>query len=160
MTHELKITRQLAAPRQSVWRCWTVPSLIEQWYCPAPWRASEADFDLKPGGRMNIVMNGPEGERILTEGCFLKVVPETELIFCDALTEGFVPSGESFMTGYVLLSDAADGGTRMVWGALHADEAAVRQHLEMGFEEGWSAAASQLEDIARKLSSPPHLPPE
>ena len=51
--HELTLTRRIAAPRGIVWRCWTEPELIRQWFCPKPWNLVEADFDLRPGGRMN-----------------------------------------------------------------------------------------------------------
>ncbi|MCB1421313.1 MAG: SRPBCC domain-containing protein, partial [Nitratireductor sp.] len=37
----LFIERTLAAPRSKVWRCWTEPELLEQWYCPRPWQARE-----------------------------------------------------------------------------------------------------------------------
>ena len=33
----LEIERIIQAPRKTVWRCWTEPELLRQWYCPAPW---------------------------------------------------------------------------------------------------------------------------
>lgn len=148
---ELAIVRILDAPRAAVWRCWTEADLLKQWYCPKPWTVPEADFNLRPGGRMNMVMAGPNGERNPLAGIFLEILPEEGLTFTDAYTEGFIPSPASFMTGYVRLSDEPGGGTRMIWGARHKSAEDTRNHLEMGFEVGWGAAAQQLEDLAKSL---------
>ena len=34
--HVLTLERTLAAPRAAVWRCWTDPELLKQWFCPKP----------------------------------------------------------------------------------------------------------------------------
>ena len=146
---ELAIVRILDAPRATVWRCWTEADLLKQWFCPRPWTVPEARFDLKPGGRMNTLMAGPDGERVENVGVWLEIQPQESLTFTDAYSEGFIPRAESFMTGYVRLSDEPGGGTRMIWGARHKSAEDVRNHLEMGFEQGWGAAAQQLEDLAK-----------
>lgn len=33
---ELVLDRLLAAPRGRIWRCWTEPDLLKQWFCPLP----------------------------------------------------------------------------------------------------------------------------
>lgn len=156
MGHDLVITRTIAAPRAAVWRCWTEPELLKRWYCPKPWRVKEASLDLRPGGRMNTVFEGPAGERHDNKGVFLEIVPMERLVFTDAFTEGFVPKdGAPFMTGFVHFSDAPDGGTIMRWGARHwtADDRA--KHEAMGFHDGWTAAATQLDDLAQELTAAP-----
>ena len=150
--HTLVIERVLQAPRAAVWRCWTEAALLKQWFCPKPWIVSEADLDPRPGGRMNCVMEGPDGERVVLPGCWLEVIPEERLTFTDAFTEGFVPQANPFMTGFVRLTDHPGGGTAMSWGARHASEEDRNKHIEMGFEQGWSAAAAQLEELARRVA--------
>ncbi len=147
----LAIERVLDAPRAAVWRCWTEPALLAEWFCPKPWRVAEADLDPRPGGRMNVTMAGPDGERMENTGAYLEVVEGHRLVFTDAFAEGFVPRPESFITSTVDLADHGEGGTRMVWSARHATEETRDQHLEMGFEAGWNAAANQLEALARTL---------
>ncbi|MCZ4281345.1 SRPBCC family protein [Kiloniella laminariae] len=149
--YTLSITRVINGPRETVWRCWTETKLIKQWFCPKPWTVPEADLDARPGGRMNLVMAGPNGERIDTIGSFLEVIPQERLIFSDSYSEGFMPRAESFMTGVVELSDEGSTGTRMVWSARHSSEDARQKHLEMGFEQGWNAAADQLNELAQSL---------
>ena len=150
----LVIDRVLNAPRSAVWRCWSEPELLMQWYCPKPWRTTAAEMDLRPGGRFDTAMEGPEGERHENVGSYLKVDPGRHLTFTDAYGEDFVPSGNHFMTGFLTLEEAEGGRTRMIWGARHPSVETSRQHLEMGFEAGWNAAADQLEELAASLPTP------
>ena len=150
---ELVIGRIMDAPRHAVWRCWTEANLLKQWHCPKPWSVAEADFDLRPGGRFNTVFAGPDGERMENKGVWLEIVPEERLTFTDFYTEGFVPQGEGFMTGFVELSDTPDGKTRFVWGARHRNAETVQRHLEMGMLDGWGICAAQPEDVARSIAA-------
>ncbi|MDP3226301.1 MAG: SRPBCC domain-containing protein, partial [Rubrivivax sp.] len=45
-THDLVITRDIKASRQSLYRCWTEPELMKQWFAPKPWSTSHAEVDL------------------------------------------------------------------------------------------------------------------
>jgi uncharacterized protein YndB with AHSA1/START domain len=159
MSHDLAITRTIAAPRTAVWRCWTEPELLNRWYCPKPWRVTEASLDLRPGGRMNTVFEGPDGERHDNKGVFLEIVPMERLIFTDAFTEGFMPKdGQPFMTGFVHFSDAPGGGTAMHWGAQHWTTEDKAKHEAMGFHDGWNAAATQLDELAQEIAATPDRP--
>jgi predicted 3-demethylubiquinone-9 3-methyltransferase (glyoxalase superfamily)/uncharacterized protein YndB with AHSA1/START domain len=151
----LEIERTIGAPRDAVWRCWTETALLRQWFCPKPWTVTKADFDLRPGGRMNNVMQGPDGTEVASEGMWLEIEHGCKLTFTDAFTEGFVPAESTFMTGYVELADEPDGSTRLVWGARHATVDIKQKHLEMGFEKGWSIASDQLEEVAKSIADHP-----
>ena len=59
---ELVITRHIKASPANVYRCWTEPDLIVQWFCPKPWSIARADVDLRPGGHSRIVKRSPHGE--------------------------------------------------------------------------------------------------
>jgi uncharacterized protein YndB with AHSA1/START domain len=73
-------------------------------------------------------------------------------VFTDAYVGNWVHGQKApYMTGYVVLSDADDGGTNMEWGARHWRDESVEQHKSMGFEAGWNAAADQLDALARNL---------
>jgi uncharacterized protein YndB with AHSA1/START domain len=152
MNHDLSITRTIPAPRAVVWRCWTEPELLKQWYCPKPWQVTKAEIDLRPGGRMNSVFEGPDGEIHDNKGIFLEIAHLERLIFTDAFSEGFMPkNGAPFMTGFVHLADAPEGGTIMHWGARHWTAEDKAKHEAMGFHGGWSAAAAQLAELAAKV---------
>ncbi|MAT35674.1 MAG: polyketide cyclase [Ponticaulis sp.] len=150
---DLHIEREFTVPREIIWRCWTEAELLGEWYCPKPWRADVHKLDVRPGGTSEMTFKGPEGEAMPQNGMYLYVDPHRELVFTDSYREGFIPQADSFMTGYVQLEDTPDGGTKMIWGAKHATEDGRKQHLEMGFEQGWGAAAGQLDELARELAS-------
>jgi uncharacterized protein YndB with AHSA1/START domain len=148
----LTIHRHLKASRDKVWRCWSEGDLLKQWYCPKPWWVSVADIDVRPGGKSTIVMNGPNGEENLIHGQYLDVKDGVSQVFSDAFVGDWIPgSSPPFTTGYVVLSDAPDGGTLMEWGARHWSVETTEQHRAMGFEAGWNAAADQLDTLAAGL---------
>lgn len=149
--HSLKLERIIAAPRDKVWRCWTEPELLKQWYCPRPWRVVEAELDVRAGGRCFVVMQGPEGQRVPLPGVYLDVVPGSRLVFTDAFEAAWVPSARAFMVGELLLDDAGDGQTRYRAFAHHWSAADRDEHEKMGFHDGWNAAADQLQALAQSL---------
>jgi uncharacterized protein YndB with AHSA1/START domain len=97
-------------------------------------------------------MNGPAGEENSVHGQYVEVIEGYKQTFTDAFVGDWVPGVSTpFMTGYVILSDAPDGGTHMEWGARHWNEETKAQHEAMGFEAGWNAAADQLDVLALTL---------
>lgn len=147
---DLELKREVAVPPRLVWRAWTEPDLLMRWFTPAPWRTTACEIDLRPGGRFRTVMEGPNGERNDSTGCFLAVEPERRLVFTDALGPGFRPTGGGFMTASVTIELTA-GGTLYTAVAFHKDEAAKTQHEEMGFHHGWGAALDQLVALVKGL---------
>lgn len=153
---DLILTRRLAAPRALVWRCWTDPELLVQWFVPRPHRVVDCQIDLRPGGRFNTVFE-VGGAQMPNRGVFLEVVPGEKLVFTDTYTEGWTPAADPFMTAIVTLGDAPGGGTLYSAVVRHRSPESARRHAEMGFHEGWSAVARQLEAQAAGLAD---LPPD
>lgn len=149
--HTLEIARVLKAPLHAIWRCWTEPPLLMQWFCPRPWRVSAAEIELKTGGRFFTRMEGPEGQSHDLNGVLLLVEPERRLIFTDAFGEAWVPSARAFMVGDVTFAAAGPQTTHYTARALHWSAEAKAEHEAMGFHTGWNAAADQLEDVAQGL---------
>jgi uncharacterized protein YndB with AHSA1/START domain len=148
--HELVLDRLLAAPRATVWRCWTEPELITRWFTPAPWTTTEAEVDLRVGGASRVVMRSPEGQEFPNLGTYLAVEPERLLVFTDAYVGDWVPAEKPFFTGILTFADEG-GGTRYVARARHWTAEDLKRHEEMGFHEGWGKATDQLEALARTL---------
>lgn len=147
---ELSITRLIDVPRAKLWRCWTEPELLKQWFCPKPWYVSVAELDVRPGGFSRITMNGPNGESHPNDGVYLEVVPNERLVFTDAFSAGWKPSGKAFMTGVVEFSDEG-GKTRYTARARHWTREDMVVHDKMGFTAGWNAVADQMTALAKTL---------
>ena len=130
------------APEQ-VWAAWTQPKHLLNWFTPAPWKTTACEVDLRPGGIFSSVMEGPAGERNDNLGTFLEVVPNRRLVWTTALGPGFRPTGNPFLTAFVVMEPHAQG-TRYMVCARHHDEAGRKAHEAMGFEAGWGKALDQL----------------
>lgn len=142
--NELSITRLINAPPEKVYQAWIDPEMIKEWFCPRPWRVSDAVVDARPGGASIMTFKGPNGELFPNSGVFLEVVPGKKLVFTDAYTSAWVPSEKPFMT-VVLTFDSEGGKTRYTARAIHWTAADREQHEKMGFIEGWGKATDQLE---------------
>ena len=140
---ELVLTRLIAAPREKLFKAWTTPELLVQWFTPKPWETVRAEVDLRAGGSSLIVMRGPDGSEFPNRGIYLEVVPNERLVFTDAYTEAWKPSEKPFMTGILTFEDEA-GGTRYTARVLHWTVADREAHEKMGFHEGWGKATEQL----------------
>lgn len=150
--NDLLLVRKLTAPRHLIWRCWTEPDLLQQWFCPKPWTATDPVIDLRPGGRFATTMHGPAGERLANEGMFLHVEPEVRLVFTDLMLADWHPAETGFFVADVRFADLPGGGTRYSALAMHRTPADRDRHAERGFEPGWGAASDQLDALARTLT--------
>jgi uncharacterized protein YndB with AHSA1/START domain len=140
---DLKLEREIDVPVDLVWKAWTTPAHLRQWFVPKPWTITDCEIDLRPGGVFRTLMRGPDGEEYDNSGCYLDVVPQERLIFTDTLLPGFRPSTKPFFTGALLLAPLGSG-TRYTALAIHGDEATRDNHEKMGFHDGWGTVASQM----------------
>ena len=95
-------------------------------------------------------MHGPNGEVMPNEGIYLEVEPMRKIVFTDAFREGWIPQGP-FMVGVFEYTPEGDK-TRFRASARHWTKEAFEQHQAMGFEQGWSVMAEQLDEVARRLA--------
>ena len=149
-THELSLTRLIDAPRAALYRCWTEPELVKQWFTPRPWTTPVVEMDVRAGGSSRMIFRGPEGQEFPNNGVYLEIVPNEKLVFTDAYTEAWIPSAKPFMTGTVTFADEA-GKTRYTAVVRHWSAADKAQHEQMGFHEGWGKATDQLAAVAATL---------
>jgi len=152
MPHELTLTRELAASRHDLFRCWTEPDLMKQWFCPLPWKLAEVKLDVRAGGANEFLMRGPNGEEHADAGVYLELVRDEKIVFTDAFTKAWEPSGKAFMVGTVTFRDAPGGGTLYTATVAHWNAEDRDAHEKMGFHEGWGKATDQLEALAKTLS--------
>ena len=103
----LEGSRLLDAPRMSLYRCWTEPGLIKQWFAPKPYTTPIAELDLRPGGASNVVMKSPDGQEIPCPGQYLEIVPGQKLVFADLAPEMRLRQG-------TVLDETAE--TLLIWG--------------------------------------------
>lgn len=147
---ELSITRILGAPRDKIYRAWTEPDLLKQWFAPKPFETAHAELDVRPGGSSLIVMRTPDGTEMPSRGVYLEVMKNERIVFTDAFTSAWEPSEKPFMT-VILTFESLDQSTRYTARARHWSSADREMHESMGFHEGWGQCADQLLEVALKI---------
>ena len=147
---DLVLTRLIAAPREALYRAWTEPELLKQWFAPLPYTTPSAALDVRPGGASHIVMRGPDGADLPNSGVYLEVVPNRRLVFTDAYVSAWAPAEKPFMTVILTFEDEA-GKTRYTARVRHWTVADKQAHEQMGFHQGWGVGADQLEALVARL---------
>jgi uncharacterized protein YndB with AHSA1/START domain len=104
---DLVITRLVRAPRALVWKAWTDPDHLKEWWCPKPWTTQVLAFDFRPGGAFHTLMRGPNGDTSDNPGAFLEIVPQSRIVFTSALIGEWRPAPAPWMpfTAAITLED-------------------------------------------------------
>jgi uncharacterized protein YndB with AHSA1/START domain len=143
---DLTLQRVIRAPRAVVWRAWTDPSQLEQWWVPAPAVARVDRLEAQPGGAFvtRISDDGVEfGPHM--DASFLVVDDRERLVFTNAVDSRWRPTRPDpiAMVAEIVLRDHPDGTDYRVV-VRHGDPAARARHEELGFFDGWGAVTGQL----------------
>ncbi len=138
---EIRIERTFDAPRDRVWRAFTDPKLLAQWWGRGNKLVIEK-FELERGGHWRFVEHGPEGKHGF-EGRFREVTPQ------DRIVQTFEWDG---MPAYVIietleLSDLGDGRTKVVTLSLFHTTDERDGMLESGMEEGLNQSYEALDRL-------------
>jgi uncharacterized protein YndB with AHSA1/START domain len=152
---DLVLERELDAPVELLWKCWTTPEHLMQWFCPLPWKTVACEIDLRPGGRFFSTMQSPEGQQFPNVGCYLEIIPNKRLVWTNALLPGYRPAVEptatiDFLFTAALELEAIGKKTRYRAIAIHRTEADTKTHADMGFQDGWGTVADQLVAYVKK----------
>ena len=128
MTRRISITRVFNAPREEVWRAWTEPERIAQWWGKRGWSTpvSSVELDVRPGGvfRLNSI-NDEDGREMPMDAVYTEVVKPERL---------------AFGTTSVTFVDLGDGRTEMQF------EATVSADVAAAAAGGLASAFDRLEE--------------
>jgi uncharacterized protein YndB with AHSA1/START domain len=65
----VRIERTFDAPAEAVFDAWTTPEVMRRWWHAGPaWETAEAEVDLRVGGKVRVVMRGPDGSEVEAHG--------------------------------------------------------------------------------------------
>lgn len=147
---DLILTRDMDVPREVLYKCWTTPEHLMQWFVPKPHRVIECVLDVRAGGACNTTFD-VEGNIMHNNGVYLEVVPNEKLVFTDTYSSGWKPAPDPFMTAIITFDDLGQGRTRYAAVVRHRTPEAAQTHADMGFFDGWGTVAAQMEDYAKTL---------
>src|SRR5277367_5272896 len=78
---EFVITREFDAPRELVFKAWTDPKHLAQWWGPRGFTNPVCDWDARPGKAIHVVMRAPNGVDYPMGGEFREIVAPERLVF-------------------------------------------------------------------------------
>ncbi len=148
---DLVLERTTDVSPEKVWKAWTTPEIIKQWFAPKPWTVVDCKLELFPGGEFTTTMRSPDGEDMPCSGCVLEVVEGQKFVWSDCLTKGYRPAAQPFFSAIVTIESNGSGGTKYTAYAIHGNEETQKKHKEMGFEQGWGQCFDQLVEVANTL---------
>jgi uncharacterized protein YndB with AHSA1/START domain len=144
---ELVLKRVFNAPRERVWKAWTDPRRLAQWWGPAGFTNPVCEADVRPGGAIRIDMRGPDGTVYPMTGVYREVVAPERLVFtASALDEEGRPLFEVLNT----VTFAKQGGKTLltVRAQVVNKTAGADAYLE-GMEAGWSQSLVRLDALLK-----------
>lgn len=152
---EIVITRVFNAPRELVFKAWTEPKHIEQWWGPKGFTTRVEQMDFRPGGTWRYVMCGSDGTEYPGNGVFKEVVPPERIVATDQFDEGFeqvvkvdLPSGIIVTTA---IFEDLDDKTRLTLRIMHSTTEDRRKHEEMGVVGGWNSSFDCLDEFLANM---------
>jgi uncharacterized protein YndB with AHSA1/START domain len=142
---EIRTERVFDAPRDRVWRAYTEPDLIKQWWGRGNRLVIER-FELERGGHWRFVEHGPEGVHGF-EGRFREITPQDRIVMT------FEWDG---MPAYVIIEtasfeDLGDGRTRVVSTSLFHTTEERDGMMAAGMEQGLNESYAALDRLLATL---------
>jgi len=135
----LAIERHYDAPPERVWQAWTDPQALSRWFGPGEENSvTQADVDVRPGGRYTIAFRTPDGEEHRVSGTYEEVAKPRKLSFSWAWQS--TPDRVSFVT---VSFEPEGGGTRMSFRHERFFDRAARDN----HERGWTATFAKLDRL-------------
>jgi uncharacterized protein YndB with AHSA1/START domain len=143
---EIRIERIFDAPVDRVWKAFTDPTLVAQWWGRGHKLVIER-MDVERGGHWRFVEHGPEGTNGF-EGRYREVTPKTRIV------QTFEWDG---MPGHVVietvtLEPLADGRSKVVNISLFHTREERDGMLKSGMEEGLNESYAALDRLLAKLA--------
>jgi uncharacterized protein YndB with AHSA1/START domain len=142
---DLQMSREFNAPRELVFRAFTDPKLIPQWWGPSDYTTKVDQLDAKMGGIWRFIQSGKEGE-FAFRGVFHQVQAPERLVY----TFEFEP-----LEGHILLEtitlEERNGKTIVTDGSVFQSvedrDGMIASGMEGGAEESWD----RLEELLKSL---------
>jgi len=131
---ELVISRVFNAPKELVWKVWTEPEHIKQWWGPNGFTNTILQMDVKPGGVWDLIMHGPDGTDYKNKSVYKEVVKYEKLVYDHVsgpkfqFTVTFKEQGKKTLISIQMLFETAEMRDQTVK-TFKADEG-LRQNME------------------------------
>jgi uncharacterized protein YndB with AHSA1/START domain len=152
---EVKFERVYDAAPEAVWKAWTDPEMIKQWWGPDNVSIPECEIDLRVGGKIYIVMEAGEamgqykGTKWPMLGSFTVVEPNAKLAYDAKAWVGMQQNDETMIDQTTEMTLTAENGkTKLNLRAVIHKTGPGAQMAVQGMQAGFT---QQLEKLNRFL---------
>ena len=146
---QILVTREFDAPKELVWKAWTTPELVKQWWHANRGEMTVAEIDLRVGGTWRSVMVTADGFEVAFHGEYREIEPYDRLVSTEAF-EGIPNADENATVNTMTLDE--DNGRTTVTILIQCPSREVRDAMiDSGMEAGMQDALALLEQVAVSL---------
>lgn len=140
---ELRISRDLDAPPELVFRLWTDPMHVVRWMGPDGFDCPSFELDLREGGAWRGCIRSAEYGENWMSGVYREIIPGRRLVFTFTWDDG----PETLVT---IDFEALDGGrTRQTFHQTPFETVETRDSHVGGWASAFDCEAGYLEQIAK-----------
>jgi uncharacterized protein YndB with AHSA1/START domain len=79
-TERMTVSRVFDAPRELVWKAWTNPEYVKQWWGPKGFTSPFCKIDFRVGGKFLYCMRTPDGQDCWNAGEYHEIVPYEKIV--------------------------------------------------------------------------------
>ena len=157
-TERMVITRIFDAPREVVWKAWTDPHYVMQWWGPKGFTSPFCKIDFRVGGKFLCCMKSPDGQEFWNGGEYHEIVLHEKIVlsmyFADR--DGNKVEPEQYGIEHEAIEDAHDvvtfedlgnGQTKLTFTGNETMESAKSS----GQVEGWSQILDKFDSVVATL---------
>ena len=149
---QILIEREFEAPRHLLYKAYTTPDLVKQWWHANRGEVMQVEIDLRVGGKWRYVMTACGGPEVGFHGVYREIVPNERIVSTE-MFEG-VPEGvseEDATTLNTATFTETDGRTKLTILVEAKNKLARDAIIQSGMEDGLQDALVLLEQIAASL---------
>lgn len=146
---EIVATRVFDAPREIVWKMWTDPEHLAQWWGPKGFRTTVQEMNVKPGGEWRLVMHGPDGRDYNNRVIYREVAKPERLVYEHSPEQGSEPVSFQTTVTFAERGDKTQVGVTMLFPSAAAREHVVKKY---GAVEGLAQTLGRLEEKLAEMS--------
>lgn len=152
--NKMFVTREFAGSVEDVWKAFTDSNLLDQWWAPNPWKSKTKKMDFRNGGSWLYAMVGPAGEQHWAKASYSNIQPFKSFDAKDAFTdENGVQNADLPEMNWKIMFKSIPNGTRVDIEITFASQKDLEKIVEMGFQEGFTAAHDNLDKLLEKTKT-------
>jgi uncharacterized protein YndB with AHSA1/START domain len=86
-TNDFVMSRVFDAPRDLLWKCFTDPERMKQWWGPKGVKIIAAKMDLRVGGTYLYGMETPDGKTMWGKFVYREITPPERMVFINSFSD-------------------------------------------------------------------------